>query len=129
MSELTTLYRPVGPTELERIAELGWHGFPPRLPEQPIFYPVLTESYAHQIARDWNATAERTEYRGYVTRFHVRSAYLADFAIQTVGGREHREYWIPAERLSEFNSNIVGSIEVIAEYRGARDRAPELVKP
>lgn len=31
---------------------------------------------------------------------------------------EHEEYWIPAEELEEFNRNIVGEIEVIAEYRG-----------
>jgi hypothetical protein len=26
------------------------------------------------------------------------------------------EYWIPAEDLPEFNANIVGRIEVVAEY-------------
>ena len=31
----------------------------------------------------------------------------------------HQEYWIPAEDLAEFNLNIVGMIEVVAEYRGA----------
>ena len=28
-----------------------------------------------------------------------------------------KEYWVPAEDLEEFNDNIVGEIEVIAEYR------------
>ena len=51
----TTLYRPVGQAELDLIAESGHLRFPPRLPEQPIFYPVLTEEYATAIARDWNA--------------------------------------------------------------------------
>jgi hypothetical protein len=50
-----TLFRPVGPKELELIAASGWSGFPPRLPGQPIFYPVTTEAYAVQIARDWNS--------------------------------------------------------------------------
>ncbi|MDJ0699325.1 MAG: hypothetical protein QNJ07_05670 [Woeseiaceae bacterium] len=36
-----TLYRPVGPAELDLIRDSGWQEFPPRLPEQPIFYPVL----------------------------------------------------------------------------------------
>ena len=49
-----TLYRPVGPTELMLIRESGWTAFPPRLPEQPILYPVLNQEYAAQIARDWN---------------------------------------------------------------------------
>jgi hypothetical protein len=39
------LYRPVGPKELALIAESGFREFPPRLPEQPIFYPVTNEEY------------------------------------------------------------------------------------
>ncbi len=114
MTETTALYRPVGPKELELIAASGWSEFPPRLPEQPIFYPVLNEEYATQIARDWN-----TKYgsrSGYVTRFHVRTEFLEQYAVHTVGGEIHQEYWIPAEDLPEFNSNIVGKIEVIAEF-------------
>lgn len=122
-----TLYRPVGPAELSQIEALGWRGFPPRLAVQPIFYPVLVESYAHQIARDWNATAERTGYRGYVTRFRVRAEYLEQFEPHVVGGRDHREYWIPAEDLPAFNANIIGKIEVIAEYRGGPNETPRQV--
>lgn len=50
----TTLYRPVGQAEMDLIRASRFREFPPRLPEQPIFYPVLTEEYATQIARDWN---------------------------------------------------------------------------
>lgn len=35
----TFLYRPVGPEELKLIAASGWKEFPPRFPEQPLFYP------------------------------------------------------------------------------------------
>ncbi len=35
------LYRPVGMDELRLIYGAGMRSFPPRLPEQPIFYPVL----------------------------------------------------------------------------------------
>ena len=55
MEETTVLFRPVGENELRLIAESGFRSFPPRLPGQPIFYPVLNEEYATQIARDWNA--------------------------------------------------------------------------
>jgi hypothetical protein len=55
-AELLTLYRSVGPKELALIEASGWREFPPRLPEQPIFYPVTNE-YATQIARDWNVRA------------------------------------------------------------------------
>jgi hypothetical protein len=34
------LFRPTGERELALIRESGWRAFPPRLPEQPIFYPV-----------------------------------------------------------------------------------------
>ena len=118
--EITVLYRPVGQQELELIRESGFRIFPPRLPEQPIFYPVLNEDYAKQIARDWNAKRNNPKV-GYVTRFAVRNEFLESYEIQTVGGSLHQEYWIPAEDLAEFNRNIVGPIEVVAEYR--EDRA------
>src|ERR1043165_9103570 len=105
MEETTILYRPVGNEELELIRLSGFTQFPPRFPEQPIFYPVLNEEYATQIARDWNAKHEASK-RGYVTRFQVRSAFLRQYEVQTVGGSEHQEYWIPAEDLEEFNRNI-----------------------
>jgi hypothetical protein len=111
--ETATLYRPVGPEELELIKQANWSAFPPRLPEQPIFYPVLNEEYARRIARDWNVKASGA---GFVTKFEVERDYLNQFEVQTVGGSEHTEYWIPAERLAEFNQRIVGKIEVIAEF-------------
>jgi ADP-ribosylglycohydrolase len=111
-----TLYRPVGSKELALIEASGYRAFPPRLPEQPIFYPVLNEDYAAQIARDWNA---RGAGLGYVTRFLVHTAFLERYPVQVVGNTTHAEYWIPAEDLAEFNANIVGPIEVIAEFRGS----------
>jgi hypothetical protein len=115
-SEVTVLYRPVGQTELDLIRESGYKKFPDRLPEQTIFYPVLNEEYATQIARDWN-TRYNTQRVGYVTRFRVRTDYLSRYEVRTVGGEVHREFWIPAQELRDFNENIVGEIEVIAEYR------------
>jgi hypothetical protein len=116
MEETTLLFRPVGRKELDLIRASAFAEFPPRLPHQPIFYPVLNEEYATQIARDWNAKTE--ERVGYVTRFRVSTEYLKRYEIKTVGGSVHQEYWIPAEDLAEFNQNIVGPIELIAEYRG-----------
>lgn len=110
-----TLFRPVGLDELSLIRESGYTEFPPRLPGQPIFYPVLNEEYAAQIARDWNA-GHGEHGRGFVTRFRVRADYLRRYEVQTVGGSVHQEYWIPAEELPEFNRNLVGPIEVIAEF-------------
>jgi hypothetical protein len=118
MDEATrTLYRPVGQKELELIRESGCGEFPPRLPHQPIFYPVLTEAYAAQIARDWNTKDEASGFVGYVTRFRVRQEFLQRYEVKTVGSSAHQEYWVPAEDLAEFNRNIVGEIEVIAEFR------------
>jgi hypothetical protein len=123
-----TLYRPVGPKELELIREAAFRAFPPRLPEQPIFYPVLNEAYAKKIARDWNSKSALNGNAGFVTRFAVREAFLAGYSVETVGSREHQEYWIPAEDLVAFNANIVGEIEVIAEYRYG-ERVPESEHP
>jgi hypothetical protein len=117
--ETTTLYRPIGQKELELIQANGWREFPPRLPHQPIFYPVLNEEYATQIARDWNTRDEASGFRGYVTRFRVRKAFLDAYEVQQVGGTVHVEYWIPADDLGCFNQNLVGLIEVIAEFHGS----------
>jgi hypothetical protein len=117
VNETVTLYRPVGPKELALIRASGFRAFPPRLPEQPIFYPVLNEAYATQIARDWNSKNAQNGNARFVTRFEVRAAFLAGYKVETVGSRTHQEYWIPAEELDAFNASIVGVIEVIAEYR------------
>ena len=113
MDEATVLYRPVGQKELELIRESGYTAFPPRLPEQPIFYPVLTEAYATQIARDWNVPASGS---GFVTRFDVLKSFLDRYKVEHAGSRAHLEYWIPAEDLADFNKAIVGKIEVTASF-------------
>lgn len=115
MSEQTiTLWRPVGPEELKLIQQSDMQAFPPRLPEQPIFYPVTTEDYAVKIARDWNVRASGS---GFVTRFNVLKTYLDRYDVQVAGGRAHQEYWIPAEDMADFNAAIVGKIEVVQEFR------------
>ena len=121
--DTVTLYRPVGQKELELIRKSGYHEFPPRLSFQPIFYPVLTEAYAVQIARDWNTKDAASGYVGYVTRFRVRAEYLQRYNVQTVGSSDHQEYWIPAAELPEFNRNLVDRIEVIAEFRSNEEQA------
>jgi hypothetical protein len=113
MTKTVTLYRPTGPKELELVRASGFKRWPPRLPDQPIFYPVTNEAYAAQIARDWNVKASGA---GYVTRFHVRADFMARYNVEKVGGAEHTEWWIPAEDLAEMNDNIVGTIEITQEF-------------
>src|SRR5437773_12242132 len=91
-TETTILYRPVGPKELALIAATGYREFPPRLPEQPIFYPVLNEEYARQIAREWNVSASGA---GYVTRFALRVDFVGRYPVHKGGSSIHQELWIP----------------------------------
>lgn len=109
------LYRPVGTKELKLIEESNYSKFPPRLPEQPIFYPVLTEQYAVEIASGWNVKYN-DDHKGYVTKFEIDDTYCGQFEIHQVGDGYHKEFWIPAERLEEFNSHIVGKIDIINEF-------------
>ncbi len=111
-----TLFRPTGERELALVRESGWKAFPPRLPDQPFFYPVLNEVYATQIARDWNTKDGGT---GYVLRFQVDADFLTRYEVRTVGASVHQEYWIPADDLEEFNRHLVGPIEMIAVYTTA----------
>jgi len=120
VNTLTTLYRPVGQVELHLIRASGFRGFPPRSPEQPFFYPVLTEEYATQIAREWNTKDERSGFAGFVLRFQVRTEFLTGYEIHVAGSSKHREYWIPASDLAGFNANIVGPIEIVAEFRAPK---------
>ncbi len=111
--EVVTLWRPTGPEEMELVRASGLRRWPPRLAEQPIFYPVLNEQYATKIARDWNVPASGV---GYVTRFDVEADYLSQFPVRQAGGRDILEYWIPADRLEEFNDHIVGNIVEVAKF-------------
>ena len=109
------LYRPVGTAELDLIAQTGYRSFPPRLPEQPIFYPVLNQTYAREIAEKWNVR-DTNDHKGYVTQFEIDDAYGAQFAVHTVGQSHHQELWIPAEELEHFNRHIIGKIQVIVVF-------------
>ena len=114
MEPTVTLYRPTGPEELALVRGSGFTKWPPRLPEQPIFYPVTNEQYAVDIASDWNVKASGY---GCVTRFAVQKSFMDRYAIHQVGAAHHTEWWIPAEDLDELNRHIVGRIEIVQEYR------------
>jgi hypothetical protein len=111
--ETVTLFRPAGPKELELVRQSGFKKWPPRLPEQSIFYPVTNEHYATEITTKWNVPDSGI---GYVTRFEVRKEFMDRYETHRVGASHHMEWWIPAEDLEELNSNIVGVIEVIGEF-------------
>ena len=109
------LYRPVGTKELKLIEKSNYCKFPPRLPEQPIFYPVLNETYATEIASQWNVKYNY-DHKGYVTKFEVDDTYIQQFEVHTVGGSYHKELWVPAEELDTFNQHIIGIIQVISKF-------------
>ncbi|WP_043512586.1 MULTISPECIES: hypothetical protein [unclassified Actinoplanes] len=114
MMETMTLWRPTGPEEWELVRASGRKRWPARLPDQPIFYPVLNEDYAVKIARDWNVAASGV---GFVTRFEIDAAFAARYPVRQAGGNTILELWVPAEELAEFNDHIVGTIEVVHEFR------------
>jgi hypothetical protein len=113
MNGVVELFRPTGPEELVLVKASGYAEWPPRLPDQPIFYPVTNEQYAIEIARDWNVPSSGS---GFVTRFFVNASFMNQYEIHQVGGAHHTEWWIPAEHLSQLNQNLVGKIEVIREF-------------
>jgi tetratricopeptide (TPR) repeat protein len=110
------LYRAVALQELALIYDSEMKAFPARLPQQPIFYPVLDLEYARQIASDWNVKSG--QYAGYVTEFKVEDKYIRQFEKHTVKGSQHQELWIPAEEMEKFNQHIVGHIKVLEAHFG-----------
>ncbi|WP_449388830.1 ADP-ribosylation/crystallin J1 [Chryseobacterium lineare] len=119
-----TLYRPVGEKEMLLIIESKYKEFPARLEWQPIFYPVLNEDYASEIAEKWNTRDESGNYLGFVTRFEMVESFLNKYPSQNVGAKNHNELWIPAEELGAFNQAIVGNIEVIKVFIGKDFKKP-----
>ena len=113
-----TLYRPIGEKELILIMESDFKKFPPRLDWQPIFYPVLNEEYAAQIASEWNTKDEFGNYLGFVTKFEVDKDEFGKYEVKNVGGTIHDELWVPAEKLEDFNQAIQGKIEVVNVFVG-----------
>ena len=109
------LWRPTGQAERDLVEASGWRAWPPRLPDQPIFYPVANRWYATKIAREWNVPAGGV---GYVLSFAVRREFLDRYPVRQVGGRDVLEHWIPAEDLDEFNANMVSGIAEEVEYCG-----------
>jgi hypothetical protein len=114
----TTLFRPVGLHELGLIWDWGMREFPPRLPGQPIFYPVLNIEYARQIARDWNTKDKNSAFSGFVTSFEIDSEFLSKYDTHTVGAKSHTEYWIPAAELPKFNKAVQNFISVREGFFG-----------
>jgi len=110
------LYRPVGQIEYDLIKDADFKAFPPRLPEQPIFYPVLNEKYASEIAEKWNTNDKFSGYVGYVLRFEIDDEFISQYEVQQAGASYHLEYWIPAEDLEAFNDSIIGKIEVVQRF-------------
>ncbi|SHJ66652.1 hypothetical protein SAMN05421803_10891 [Nocardiopsis flavescens] len=113
MAGVMTLWRPTGPEELDLVRGSGWREWPPRLPDQPIFYPVLNEDYAVRIARDWNLPRSGA---GYVTRFGVDADFAARYPVRQAGGRTILELWVPAEELAAFNAHLVGPIRLVVSF-------------
>jgi len=111
--QTTKLYRPVNKVELDLIQQTDWKKFPPRLPDQPIFYPVTNQAYASQITKEWNLPSYKN---GFVTEFELSSDYLSKFKVEKVGLDHFTELWVPAEELEEFNAQIIGAIKVIEAY-------------
>ncbi|MBS1721261.1 MAG: hypothetical protein JST35_12520 [Armatimonadetes bacterium] len=109
MSETVTLFRPCNQAEWDLVVASGCKRWPPRLPIQPIFYPVTNLRYAQEV-NAWNVN----EYgSGYVTKFEVEKAFMDRYEIKTVGASHNTEWWIPAEDLEELNDHIVGLIEIV----------------
>ena len=111
------LYRPMNADELRLVYEMGMRGFPPRKPEQPIFYPVLNLEYANEISQRWNTEGQSAA--GYVGQFNLDDGYSARFELQKVGTIHHVELWVPSEELSEFNKHIISEIKIVSAFFGA----------
>lgn len=116
--ETIHLYRPVGLKELDLIKQSNWKEFPKRLPDQPIFYPVLTYEYAELIISNWNINEEFSGFAGFITRFVINFEFVKKYKVEIAGGPTLQELWVPSEELQEFNKNIFPPIRIVGAFYG-----------
>ena len=114
------LYCPVGLREVERIAASGFHRFPPRTPDRPIFRATPARDAAEAIARDWHTRDDASGYAGFVMRFEVRDSLLDRYPLRAADDSGRRELRVPADELDELDRAIVGTIRVEASFAGPR---------
>ena len=114
------LYRPVGEQELALIRESGYTAFPPRLPEQPIFYPVLNEQYAAEIAGKWN-TKDRGLFKSqfYVINHTEAPAILVEIGF--ISNADERKAITTQKRQSEIAKAISDGIMEYLKNKGKKD--------
>lgn len=122
------LYRPVGVKEMDLILDTGCRRYPDRLPTQPIFYPVLNQEYAVEIAEKWNTKDISSGFAGYVTEFNIDEKYISNYEVHNVGSSIHEELWIPAEDLSKFNSRIITPIKISYAFFGEKYNCSKYIK-
>ena len=113
-SDVTTaLWRPMGQQELRLVREAGGRRWPALRSHQTHFFPMLDEDFAIRAAQNWNLFGPVR----YVARFHVETGFLGRYSTRSFGGSATPMLWVAAEELDEFNAHIVGSIEVVHEFR------------
>jgi hypothetical protein len=107
-----TLFRAVGPAELELIRATGGSAFPKRVHHEPILTLTPSEEVARREARSWNVEDQRV---GYVVRFEVDAGWLARYPVQDPDGAP--QHWIPNEEIAALNDRILTPIQVVAALR------------
>ncbi|NVJ13315.1 hypothetical protein [Myxococcus sp. AM010] len=107
MSKTFTLYRPIGLKEAELILDSDCSAFPPRLPDQPIFYPVMNAEYARQIARDRDTPDAGSGHASSVTAFDVDTAYASRFPVRFTDAWYGPEYRGPDTTLGPLERQIL----------------------
>jgi len=107
----TTLYRAVGPPELERIRAARSRAFPKRLHHDPVFVMAASAGRARATARQWNAEGRV----GYVLSFEVDAAWCRTHVSADAGDRGER--WIPAEAVPDLNAHLVAEIRLVDTLR------------
>lgn len=114
---MSKLYRPAGLKELYLLLDSGCRAWPPRLPSQPIFYPVCNERYAIEIAKNWN-TKYDAEAVGFVTEMQVAEDVTARYERHVVGAAWCEELWVPAQELPVFNRGMTEPVKIIHGFYG-----------
>jgi hypothetical protein len=120
------LYRPVGLKEFDLIKQSDCKEFPKRLPDQPIFYPVLTYEYAELIISNWNINEKFAGYAGVITKFDVDLEFIKKYKVEIAGGPTLQELWIPSEELRELNNNIVPPIKIVGAFYGSKFKGKKI---
>lgn len=109
----------MGLPELAQALDADAKAFPDRSPERPTFVLALSFEHAQRLASERHPAEAASGFAGFVADFDLDADYARRLEVRLVGEPvQHREIWLPADRLRELNTQLRSRIRTRAAFYG-----------